>query len=411
MIASSIAKSIAQPIAAAIGDSVGGEVSSVFNLFTYSGQSLQLGSVGGSGTPSKVSTDSFSNSKMPSPGGTRPREDDSRVTVANDNVYADRFGSMVTLDESVSSNFGETYKNGIAAQNSNRSILHSGVSDGGQVIDSLNLGNRLFTDLMIAIHRSKALIDADGSGTFSWPIHLWAQGEADVVDETTYATYRAVLIQYFADLKSFGNAQLNGSYSPKLVTYQIGNPYVSASVDNWGPPDALLDVGINETDMFCVGPMYNLTFEDNVHLTSLSYRRFGEQIGKVVSAILSGTDWKPCYWTSASRTGTTITLTYNVPSGSLAIDTTNVSNPGNNGFTYSGATITNVALSGSNQVVITIDADAGGTLGYAREQTNSNTSGPTFGARGNVRDSDAATAEHDSFNLYNWACHQEEVIA
>ena len=384
--------------------------SNIRNLISHSGQSLSLGSVGGSGTPSVVSTDSYSNALMADPGGTRPRIDDSRITVDSENVFADRFASLTTLAESVNSNFGETYNLGIASRNSEIKTLHTGIGRGAQTISNLSLGSFYFTDLMIALNRSKKRVDESGE-EFAWPIHWWAQGEADTVAQTDYATYKSSLLQYYNDLVDFGNAQLNGTYSPSFVTYQVGNPYVSSGVSNYGPQDALLDFGLEQSFAFCVGPQYYLDYEDTAHLTSLNYRIFGEQMGKVINRILDGDDWKPLYWTNVSRTGTTITITYNVPSGSLAIDTTIVSDPGDYGFEYSGANITNVSIASANTIEITIDASAGGTLDYARTATNTNNIGRTFGPRGNIRDTDTATAIHDGSNLYNWACHQSEVVA
>lgn len=381
-----------------------------FNLFSRSGQSLALGSVGGSVTPLVVSTGSITKSRMFDPGGTRPRIDDSRVAVDSEPFFVDRCAAITTLSEVVSSNFGETYNTGVGVQNAATDILHGGIARGAQRIDQLSLGTFYFTDLIVSIGEAKKRIEEAG-GTFDWPVHWWAQGEADVVDETSYADYRASLLQYFSDLKTFANAQLDGSYSPKFFTYQISNPFVSGKPDNWGPADALLDVGLNVTDMYCVGPWYWLTYADTAHLTSAYYRIGGELIGKVINKVLNGEDWKPLHWTNVSRVGTTITITYDVPVGPLALDTTLVSDPGDYGFEYSGANITDVSLSGADQVVITIDADSGGTLGYARTQTNNNTVGPTFGARGNLRDSDTTLCYYNASYLYNWACHQEEVVA
>ena len=413
MISSPISKSVASSVGSSVtkGGSGSGGASNIRSLYSRSGQSLSLGSVGGSGTPSVVSSGTISGAKMVSPGGTRPRIDDTRIAVDSENVFADRFGSLVNLAEAVFSNFGETYSSGVASRLTANNTVHTGIGRGAQTIAQLSLGSRFFTDLMIALNETKQLVEAD-SEVFDWKGHWWAQGEADVVGNTNYATYRAALVQYFADLKTYGNAQLDGNFSPKFVTYQVSNPYVSNGVQNWGPIDALLDVGLNETDMFCAGPWYWLEYEDTAHLESLWYRRGGEMIGKVMHAAVNGTNWKPLYWTDATRSGSTITVTYDVPVGNLVKDTsgTYVTDPGDAGFEYSGANISSVTVTSATTLDIALDASAGGTLGYARQETSNNV-GPANGARGIIRDSDTATAVHDSHPLYNWACHQEEVVS
>jgi hypothetical protein len=107
-----------------------------------------------------------------------------------------------------------------------------------------------------------------------------------------------------------------------------------------------------------------------------------------------------------------------VPVAPLVIDTTLVASIANSGFTYSGANITNVSITdtgaGDNTatIEITIDADAGGTLGYAYQNNAVDVRiGPTAGPRGNIRDSDPFETLNDSTAIPNWLCVDQWVVA
>jgi hypothetical protein len=108
-----------------------------------------------------------------------------------------------------------------------------------------------------------------------------------------------------------------------------------------------------------------------------------------------------------------ITVKFLVPVPPLALDTTRVAMIGNYGFDFvdSGAlaTITNVALTGADEVTITLAATpSSGTkrLRYAQNQPIPGCIGPGIksegGARGNLRDSDA-TPSRGGFDLFNWS--------
>lgn len=96
------------------------------------------------------------------------------------------------------------------------------------------------------------------------------------------------------------------------------------------------------------------------------YQLIGEQMAMAWRDLFwKATPTKPCVKiTAASRSGTAVTLTYDVPSPPLAIDTARVTDPGQRGFRFfAGGTeipISNVAVtdtgSGDNvgQIVLTL---------------------------------------------------------
>ena len=128
--------------------------------------------------------------------------------------------------------------------------------------------------------------------------------------------------------------------------------------------------------------------------------------------------WEPLRPLSIRRDGAVVTVKFKVPVPPLALDTTRITNPGNYGFTYgdggNSATITNVEIASADEVRITLSAAPTGAnrlLRYAQNGVPGGTCpGPTRGARGNLRDSDATVAYHadasgQPYELFNWAVH------
>lgn len=162
-----------------------------------------------------------------------------------------------------------------------------------------------------------------------------------------------------------------------------------------------------------VGAKYHLPYAvDGVHLTSDGYKHMGEDYAKVYThVILEGKTWEPVRPKSITRAGAVVTVKMYVPAPPLVMDTTLVSDPGKNGFEWTDAgpttpTITQVALSGPDTVVITLSGtpNANGRLRYAFTGVSNQPGGPMTGPRGNLRDSDA-TPSRDGFKLYNWCIH------
>lgn len=213
--------------------------------------------------------------------------------------------------------------------------------------------------------------------------------------------------------------QMNSYTATALTGHAATSPIVLAQIDT---------CRARTTTHICVGPKYQYGYNvsDGVHLLNTSSRTMGAQAGKVIAF---GPTWQPLWITAATRSTTTIIVTYNVPcvamgtcgATRLNLDTTTVTGKGSPsyGFEYTGATITAVAIctgvdapvagcSTSSQVAITINASAAGTLRYAYTGTDGNFGGRTSGPRGNLRDTDTSTWA--STPLYNWAMTDEWVI-
>jgi hypothetical protein len=109
-----------------------------------------------------------------------------------------------------------------------------------------------------------------------------------------------------------------------------------------------------------------------------------------------------------------IDVTFNVPVGDIALDTSVVSDPGDYGVTWRDAgdgnsvSISTVAVLDTDTLRVTLDGTPTGTaqeIGIAVSATSGAAPGPTTGARSCIRDGDTAE-DGRSVVLRNYACHQ-----
>lgn len=167
---------------------------------------------------------------------------------------------------------------------------------------------------------------------------------------------------------------------------------------------------------------------DNQHHSGEGYTWDGEIDASVIDRIViqGDTSYDPIVRPIlVSRSGADITITFNVPVGALALATpTNVTDPGNYGFTYtddsSPPAVSSVNLLGSNQVVVSLASTPTGANkkiryawgGYTTAFGATNPDGYVASemARGCLRDSATRTA-YDGTPLYNWCVHFEKDVA
>lgn len=215
----------------------------------------------------------------------------------------------------------------------------------------------------------------------------------------------------------------------KAITGQTGTlPMLHAQMNGWSGdtnrtsriPTDQLDAHVRAPGkVVLVGPEYNIPFrfDDGLHFTSEGGRRLGEYFAKVYSKIVfEGATWEPVRPKNITRTGNVITVQYYVPVPPLALDTTQVTNPGNYGFEFSDGTsvsIASVAVTAADTVTITLSATPTGAtkrLRYAYTSPAPNSvPGPTTGVRGNLRDSDPTPSLYGN-TLQNWGVTFDTVV-
>lgn len=230
-------------------------------------------------------------------------------------------------------------------------------------------------------------------------------GEADSFENPNY--YNS-LLEWQSDYSAAA-----GTNVPFLLCQMCGWHSVgSSSVANpiHPVPQQQWQIAIdNPTKFICVGPKYALEFlPDGLHMSAQGTKNLGKYFEKAYRALVSGQAFRPLYPTAVTKAGTTVTATFNVPTGMLAFDTTAVTDPGNRGFEILDASNTKLTISSvtlnpaNNQVVIAVASGVPARLRYAWTGTPGQPAGPTAGARGNLRDSDS---------LPNWCVHFDMPIS
>ena len=180
-----------------------------------------------------------------------------------------------------------------------------------------------------------------------------------------------------------------------------------------------------------IGPAYQYIRDtDNYHFTNISERNIGEMFAKVINHVkLNNNTWNPLMPTTVSGINNVVTIDYNIPVGSLALDTTTVSARPNYGFTFTQISGSSVSISsvqlinGNTQAQITFNKDIDGlnpTIRYAWGGGNGSNLNVSCGnpldpvmVGGNIRDMDNSISPSiDSSNipLYNWSIAFEKPI-
>jgi hypothetical protein len=166
-----------------------------------------------------------------------------------------------------------------------------------------------------------------------------------------------------------------------------------------------------------VAPKYFLPYQpDGVHLTNYGEELLGEYYAKAINqTIFQGRDWKPMYIIGCTLSGRVLNCVYNVPTGSIAIDTSTVTTPNGPavGFEWfddaSSASVESVSIHDARSLDVVLDNVPTGSnrkLVYAYTGIPGSRAGPNSGTRGCVRDSETRMSRLTGQPLYDWAVHQ-----
>jgi hypothetical protein len=161
-----------------------------------------------------------------------------------------------------------------------------------------------------------------------------------------------------------------------------------------------------------VGPTYVLGYTSRcLHFTNHGERQLGEYFAKAYRrVVIEGRRWEPLRPVSVAIEGNVVTAKFLVPSPPLVFDHDRVDDPGSEGFEWyddseAPPSITNVAITGSDTVRVTLSAPpTGGDRRLRYAYTFRGCSGTGSIARGTLRDSDP-TPSAAGYDLYNWAVH------
>lgn len=315
--------------------------------------------------------------------------------------------------ETMSSGFANLVSGLARAGGSRHDLLVSIHGAGAKTYAQLKLGTRPFTTGMAQVIAAKTLADAANEDLVVRAVTT-VHGESDHAEKST--RYLEDLLQWQADYEREVTAITHQTEPVPLLHTQMSSwTKMMGGTETSAIPAAQLAAHVTSHGrVVLVGPKYHLAYaKDGVHLTGPSYRRMGEDYGKVYHrVVVEKRTWEPLRPLSATREGKVITLKLLVPVPPLVLDTTLVTDPGHNGFEVVDASpstprIERVEITGPDTVSVTLEAAPTGQdlrLRYAWTGTRGARSGPTSGARGNLRDSDP-TVGRSGDPLHDWCVH------
>lgn len=320
-------------------------------------------------------------------------------------------GSFVQLIEQTVSTEGETPVTGMC-----NGIVRRAVADGevasnwvflatapgrsGRAVEQLMPSDDPLADfnkMVQQVRDAKARCDALGKSYSVWAV-TWAQGESNYVGAYTRSPYQ--YMQYMMNLFDTLSAKImeisGQQFLPYIFTYQVG-AHRKYNVDNMSIALSQWRASRERPDVVMAVPVYMFpTGEDSLHLTNESSWLFGEYQSRAAyqTMVRRSGKWRPLEPVSVDWQADHIDIKFHVPSGSLVLDAALCVAEINQGFDIRennviAEIITSVSVIGVDVVRIAISrpTTSAAVLSYARgRNTGFAGSGPTQGARGNLRD-------------------------
>lgn len=237
-------------------------------------------------------------------------------------------------------------------------------------------------------------------------------------------TYENSLIEWQTDYQNDLNALNSGSATIPLFINQM-NAGLTGEV-------AVAQLNAHKDapgKVILVGPKYQYHYRsDKLHMdTNTEEKQMGEMLAKAISKVaIESLVWNPLMPTTLERVGNVVTISYRIPVGTLAVDTTVVAARPSYGFEFTqtggnSVSISSVALiNSSSQVQITLSAVPTGTNQHVRyawscysgsgscAQANS-----TSSVGGNIRDTDGSVSPSvngTGLPLYDWGVTFDEPV-
>ncbi|MGL1204411.1 sialate O-acetylesterase [Vibrio parahaemolyticus] len=293
-------------------------------------------------------------------------------------------------------------------------VIGSNCGHGGYKIDQLDKegdGSGVTPNYTLGVEQSQ-LYKRHSSGLDKHCLTqamLWMQGESDIWDGTSKEEYKRRFKNLIMDFSS----DINQSYQPVLLTYQVGSHTKCGDIASPDIPIAQWEVSKEHPYIKMACPTYILDYNsDGIHLKNHSSRWIGCYFGKALFKLLTDGEWKPLQPERINRQGNIILIDMHVPVPPLVIDQEAVLDPGDYGFeVWNGSKkekIKSISLVGDSKIKIVLESDVIGKVivryGIGTKGSNA---GPQTGPRGNIRDSDPTMsalrdADNKPYSLFNW---------
>lgn len=339
--------------------------------------------------------------------------------------------------EGPATNQGETPVSGICNGVTRRAVAAGedparwvmlGMSPGrsGWAVERLSpkpLGTTGHYEKVIEMIRDCAALSKSLGKTYSVWAYSWTQGESNYQSgwETSPYQYMQYQLELF-DRMTVDVMSVTGQvFRPYLFTYQVA---AHRKYNRDDMPIALTQWRISRQrpDVVIASPCYIFkTAADELHLTNEASWLLGEYTSRAMHSTMvkRAGKWRPLEPVSVDWGVNQIDVKFHVPSGKLVLDNALADTVVNSGFDIreAGAVATtiiqSVALVGIDTVRITLtrEAAAGAVLTYARGRPGDPVaSGPTRGARGNLRDTHGDHDKATSPNGVQYALHNACVM-
>lgn len=279
-------------------------------------------------------------------------------------------------------------------------IIASSTGDSGKSIEDLSKEStvhRLYGVYTQALNFGKQATGRTQS-TISCPAIFWLQGEWNYTREGSGLTsgsqpdntkigYKNLLLRLKENMQDDVQRIYGQTERPLFITYQTGGQYVRGREVAIGM--AQLEAANENADVFCAGPVYQMTNYNHGHLDANGYRWYGEMLGKVYNKVkIEGENFMPLQPKSLQRHATDaqkVIVKFRVPEPPLVLDTLTMPKIVNYGFLIyqnrAVQTITNVQIMGDDAVEITCAAGL-------TDDIEITYAGENAGGQGNLRDSD-----------------------
>lgn len=218
-------------------------------------------------------------------------------------------------------------------------------------------GTVAYANLIASLTR--AALVAGQYGRDVEPHIVWMQGEA------SSSSYTTELRQLIADLQTDVFAAIGRM--PKFMIVQTGGDDAGAdiSADTAIPQLTLAEENDGSPNVVLAATNYAYPIVDDYHLSNLGRKMLGEAIAAAAMIIEKRGTFRGVRPKTVVRTGASIVIDFWNDGCPLKWDTDWVLAAANYGFAYTGAAISSVAITGRDQVTITLASAAAGTLNYA----------------------------------------------
>lgn len=262
-------------------------------------------------------------------------------------------------------------------------IIIETVGISGATYEQLNKGNTNYANILASVSQARAI-----TGSLGWDLEVyvcWEHGHANSGD--TRAAYAGKVQQLYTDL----SADIGGITGQTTLHMFVGQ---ASNIPSGVITPAIWDAARANANIHLVGTWYDVPYQTNngaVHPNSLGYTYIGDAYGRAANVVLAGSTWTPLQpvYGSVTRSGAVVTMPLEGMTGSVVIDTTNVTAQTNYGLTAisdSGAvTINSVTLSGGTLTIMLATSSPGTNLRIkSGSKTNIADSDPMLSTQGAV---------------------------